>query len=75
MFSLHILKKTWIPFGVFDADSTTGCVGGLSLIGSLDGVIGGDSGVFELFACEYRSNTWWQISGNNYTYYLQFKIY
>lgn len=47
----------YIPFGVVDVDSVEGAVIALSLQGSLDGVKGGESGGFVLFACEYKSNT------------------
>ena len=60
----------FIPFGVVDADSVGGAVIVLSLQGSVDGVNGGESGGFVLFACEYKSNTWWHISEKvkNYIY-------
>lgn len=40
-----------------DADSVGGGGTVLSLHGSLDGVMGGESGGFVLLACEYKSNT------------------
>ena len=61
---LSILYYCYSPFGVLDADSTVVAVTDRSLHISLDGIIGGESGGLALLACEYKSNTWWQISKN-----------
>ena len=52
------------PFGVLEADSIEGGATSLSLVASFEGIKGGESGGFALFACEYKSNTWWQMSEN-----------
>jgi hypothetical protein len=58
-----------VPEGAGDIDGSVGDVGrgtrSFLIVGErVDGNSGGESGVDNVWGCEYRSSTWWQISVN-----------